>query len=366
MENRKNLNPIEYKLIDSLHNNNLSKSLEIIHSDVDINSLIEFQFEDNKPVFQSLLHIMIVLRNVNSLQFLLEQGANPNILNVKGQSTLEILLTELCVKVVNYVYNKGSALTKIDIIQYEKMVDLLLCFELNYHNITWTKSFLEYTNHLKNDVEIVANERLKNCKLITTINTLAEMPDYKKKSWVIEKFGSFIRKVDTRLLEKENKMNEIHDEDLESWVHSTSNIVKLLGVSSTKIQSEKKEMFVAISKNIEECISPTLSVPFISIILEYANTMLDVSIRVAKMRVAQGAATHFWLKIPRDPFDSELYKNILIYAATIKNILPALGETSCRPDTCARSFDGLPELIAEYALDNTTQGIKKISSKASI
>jgi len=252
MENRKNSNTKECKLIDTLTNNHLDQALEIINFGIDINALIEFQFKNYKPVYQSFLHIMIIFNNTGSLQFLLEQGADPNILNSKGQSTLEILLTELCVKVVNYVEKKGPALSKSDINQAEKIADLLICFGLDHHKIIWTESFLKYTNEIKGDLDISANDRLDHYKLITAINTITEMPNYKKKIWIREKFDFLKRKKDILAVKKDYKKIQIDDEDLESWFHSTSNIVESLEISANKIQLEKKEILVEVSKNINE------------------------------------------------------------------------------------------------------------------
>jgi len=83
---------------------------------------------------------------------------------------------------------------------------------------------------------------------------------------------------------------------------------------------------------------------------------IDISRQVAKARIEQGSKTNFWLKTSRNLFDSELYKNIIIYAATIKSVFPRVDEAEFRPNTW--SFDGLLEIIAEYTLGNAIHEIK--------
>ena len=58
-----------------------------------------------------------------------------------------------------------------------------------------------------------------------------------------------------------------------------------------------------------------------------------------------------------DSFDVERYKNICIYAATLKSVLPTLELGEFRPDTY--SLGDLLEMIGEYAVEETPSQPKK-------
>jgi hypothetical protein len=280
---------------------------------------------------------MIFFNNVSALQFLLEQGANPNILNSRGKSTLEQVLTNIWLRVVNHAAGLGPALSETDIIQSEKMADLLLCFGLDHHKVIWTNSFLTFIKNRKDELDPSKSAQLKYIK-----------------KFCVEGSSEF-EKRDANIFMLKHSIKV--DRAYRLCIHSTSNIVKSLELSSIPIQLEKKDILSVTAKNIGECINPALSLPFLFIILEYANTMLDISMQVAKTRIEEGSKANFWLKKSRNLFDYKLFRDIYSYAAMIKSILPVFKKTAFRPDTS--SLNQLMEIIAEYTLDDTTHSAKR-------
>ncbi len=344
-----------------------AKEFSMIASKGDIDALVECKpllaeefcrsIEDkavHKPLLRPILHIAINFLDVDFVHFLLKEGANPNILNSYGQSTLEILLATMGAKIFNSYNNPKEIISNKKIGKAEKIFDLLLCFGLDHNKISWTPPFLKRLNKIKEDLDDIASQREEHYRLVTYICTISELSAHKNKSWVKRNIEVLENKLDIRTLEKEYKKYLSSDKYLQDWFQSTSTIFKTIEISSIKIQSEKKEFLTKVKHDIEESMNhPTLSIPFIFLILEYAHTEFDISMKIAEMRCKKNNKNNFWLTTEIDSFDTERYKNILKYAAILKNVLTIFEQVIFSPNTY--NTDGLLETIAEYAMDDTSK-----------
>lgn len=363
------LKAASHKLYEALSNHRQTEAISIIDSglvdintffpDSDLSFLPSTQFCDLpvKPIHQTFLHIIINILDLFSVQLLLQQGANPNILNSENQSTLEVLFATIAARIIDTKQSKINR-NELDLDSAEKILDLLISFGLDHTKVVWTKPFLEKINGLKQYLEDLALERKQSCELLTYLRTLPKLPIHKNKSWVKRKIQLLQLKFDIKKLESLDKLTEEDhrrceaDRYIRGWVLSTSQSFETLDISSREVQLSRQTFLATAKKDIEESMTHSkISLPFIFIILEYAQTEFDIAMRIAEIKFKKSNRAYFLAAGALEAFDNERYKNILIYTATLQSVLPTFEQGIFRDHTFKPN--DIFETISEYAVDET-------------
>ncbi len=133
-------------LIRAVAENNYSNALHAIKNNADIN--IPVTYIDSG---YSLLQIAVRSFNYQLAKLLLENGADPNILSCRDESTLEVLMKSI----IHEDHDKADAA--------KHMLDLLLCYGLN-PNPAWTNGFLGMIDNLAINSEEFKSDYRKSLK----------------------------------------------------------------------------------------------------------------------------------------------------------------------------------------------------------
>jgi hypothetical protein len=307
-----------------------------------------------KPLLKPILHEAINFLDAHLVHFILKKGANPNILNSYGQSTLEILLSTLGAKIVNFYDNSQGMLNDKEITQAEKILDLLLCFGLNCNKIILTQPFLQKLNEIKiNHLSSIIADEEDHYWLLGDMLGRLESPQHKKQSGYKRTKDTYEIKRDIKIVKNEFELTSTYNKYLKNWFQSTSTIFETIKTSSVTIQSEKNALLTKVTQDIAESINPTLSIPFVFLILEYAQMEFKVGMHIAEIRSKKSNITNFWLTTP-DIYSIrvEKHKNSYLYVSTIKSIFSAIYKAD------APGLNSLYNIMTEYAMDDELAGSK--------
>lgn len=310
-------------LVKAIQENDYKAAFQAIknNADVNVNALFSKKMDVCTP-----LQMAVYRLDYKLVKLLLENGANPNILNAKNQSTLELLMMAIRMYVINeglgeeeqYVpkifallsiqkeFSRPIKLDQSKLTTAKQILDLLLCYGLN-PNSKWTQKYIDDHNEMAIAASYIKlrNER----ELVEEFYTSQLGLLMKAAAWGVKKYYFPGEKIDKN-----------SDEHLYDYVLTSQNVKPQALIAAKEIQTE---YYRALYPKIDAGVERQLADVLINLILQYLiatsdfSYPLDFSKQIAEKREIQKKAVSFW----QHEEDSEEDRETLQQRAVYKNEL---------------------------------------------
>lgn len=377
-------------LADAIFRENEESALYYINEGANVNALLctpKYMKISDKDILSTPLHFAIQKLNYNLTKLLLENGANPNIINTEGSSTLELLLLgletiamsemtgeneEYTPKFLSFLHIDKKFKRPIKLLKEhheaaDQILDLLLAYGMN-KEINWSSKFLELQQVLQENAEVghaalkkhAAVELFPQTIKITT-KALQQIkgtePSLKSKGLGFLYNSKYWIKKTIMKVKNEGKEDIRRSELLDDLKATQDNLSQYIDKASAQIDESKSSVQKKLQNDIQTAISrpnQNFPIPLAVIICDFLN----ISAYVHQQRKQAKLITPFWRQIDyREQTKKDYLQNVYIVNLTAL-VGYCLSMATIGNDVTDKEIAKVTNLTVGYAEEKSTGVLK--------